>query len=116
MKTSFGNPNSLTIGVLLMILAPLCVASTAPPPSRADGSVGQAGREKEVFNGEDLKVEVLKGRWVAQSDVDERQFNDPSVPVCVKGVNMFWGKGKYLGRMKIPEVVLENRSPRQTSS
>jgi hypothetical protein len=100
-----------------MILAPLCVGSTAPPPARTDGSVRQAGREKkEVFTDEDLKVEVIKGRWSAQSDLDEKQFNDPSVLVYVKGVNMFWGRGKFLGRMKIPEVVLENRSPRQASS
>jgi hypothetical protein len=83
----------------------------------ADGTVWQDGREKkERFTDEDLKVDVIKGRWSAQSDLDEKQFNDPSVPVYVKGINMFWGRGKFLGRMKIPEVILENRSPRQSSS
>jgi hypothetical protein len=117
MKTSSSSRNSLTIGVLLTILAQLCVASTAPHPARADGIVRQDGREKkEHFTDEDLKVEVIKGRWSALSTFDEKQLNDPSVPVYVKGINMFWGRGKFLGRMKIPEVVLENRSPQQASS
>lgn len=116
MKTSCVNRKGLAAYALSIVFASVCLASDAPPPTQAGALVGQAAQGKEVFTGEDLEVEVLKGRWSAQSDFDEKQLNDPSVPVYVKGINMFWGKGKYLGRMKIPEVVLENRSARQTSS
>lgn len=116
MKTSCGNRKGLAAGILSIAFASLCLASEALTPAQVDVRGRPAGQAKEVFTEDDLKVEVIKGRWSAQSDFDETQFNDPSVPVYVKGVNMFWGKGKYLGRMKIPEVVLENRAGQQTLS
>lgn len=118
MKTSFSNRNRLTAGILLVILASLCVASTAPPPARADGGVRQDGQEKkkEDFTDEDLKVEKIPGKWRLGSLVDTKQGFDPSVPVVVAAFKTVYGQGKYLGRIKIPALKIENRSQKVLES
>ena len=115
-KTSFGNRNRLTAGILLMVLAPLCVGSTAPP-AQSDGAVKQDGQEKkEYFNDEDLKVEKVAGKWFLATGVDTKQAFDSSVPVIVSGILTVYGRGKHLGRIKILNVVIENRSQKVLQS
>lgn len=111
------------IAFLLLALVAVCgfvaatARSSATGPARADNSSGQTpGEKKKVFTDEDLKVEKLNGKWSAQCVPDPKQAEDFSVPVYVKGTNLFWGTGKYLGRMKVPEVMLENRSQRLAQS
>ncbi|HEX8281764.1 MAG TPA: hypothetical protein VF588_00175 [Pyrinomonadaceae bacterium] len=117
MKTSFDNRNSLTAGILLAILASLCVGSTAPPPVRADDSVRQDGREKkEYFTDEDLKVEKVEGRWMLMTSVDLQQASDPSAPVVVAQILTVYGQGQHLRRIKIPKVKIENRSQKVLES
>ena len=117
MNASSSNRKNVVAGIRLIVLVLLYAAAAVPISAQTDGNAGQADKgRKEIFTDDDLKVEILKGRWSALSSFDEKQLNDLSVPVYVKGINMFWGRGKYIGRMKIPEVVLENRSPRQTSA
>jgi putative transposon-encoded protein len=117
MKTSSAIRRNLIPGTLLTSLALLCAAWAAPGPAKADYSPDQTpGEKKKVFTDEDLKVEKLNGKWNAQCAPDPKQAEDPSVPVYVKGTNVFWGTGKYLGRMKVSEVMLENRSQQPAQS
>lgn len=117
MKTSSSVRSKLLSGILLTTFALLCAAWAATGPAKADSSSGQtSGEKKKVFTDEDLKVEKLNGKWNAQCAPDPKQAEDFSVPVYVKGTNMFWGTGKHLGRMKVSEVMLENRSQRLAQS
>jgi hypothetical protein len=116
-KTSSAIRRNLIPGILLTSLSLLCAAWAAPGPAKADHGPDQTpGEKKKVFTDEDLKVEKLNGKWNAQCAPDPKQAEDPSVPVYVKGTNVFWGTGKYLGRMKVSEVMLENRSQRPAQS
>jgi hypothetical protein len=88
-----------------------------PTPTRADSQTGQAGKEKKKdFNDEDLKVETVPGKWMLGSVIDLKQTQDYSVPVIVSGFKTVYGQGKYLRRVKIPQVKIENRSQRVLQS
>lgn len=108
-KNSRAPASRLASAFLSVFLMLLLQAPAAP-------NVAQDKEKKKVFTDEDLKVDTFKGKWRAQCLYDANQIYDPSVPVYVKAINMFWGIDKYLGRMKVPEVTLENRSYRVTQS
>ena len=111
MKTSFINLNNLVLGILAAGLLLLCAASAVPTSARIDSSIRQAGKEKkEDFNDEDLKVEKVPGKWMLVSTVDLKQGQDYSVPVIVAALKTVYGQGKYVGRVKVPVVKIENRS------
>ena len=117
LKTLLAGRAALASGILLTVSALVCAALALPAHGGTDEGFGQASAEKKkVFTEEDLKVEKLDGKWSVQCAPDPKQADDFSVPVYVKGTNMFWGTGKYLGRAKVPEVMLENRGPRPTQA
>ena len=101
-------------GSLLIALVLLCAASAASSAQSGDNT--NQGHEKEVFTDEDLKVDKVPGKWRLGSLVDVRQGYDPSVPVVVAAFKTVYGQGKYLGRVKIPEVKIENRSQKVLQS
>lgn len=117
MKTSFDNRNNLMLGMLAVSLLLLCSASIVPTSARIEGSVRQVDKvKKEDFNDEDLKVEKVTGKWMLVSAVDLKQGQDYSVPVIVAAFKTVYGQGKYLGRVKVPVVKIENRSQKVLQS
>jgi hypothetical protein len=73
--------------------------------------------EKE-FTDEDLKVKDQKPRGKAGAAIlnDESQFDDPSVPVVVDGIQSMSGAGKYAGVVKIKRLEIKNRSQKVVNS
>lgn len=117
MKTSFIDQNNPVFRLLAAGLLLLCAASAMPNSAQTDSSTGQAGKEKkEYFDDEDLKVEPVAGKWRLGTILDVKQGYDPSVPVIVAGFNTVYGHGKYSGRVKIPEMEIENRSQKVLQS
>jgi hypothetical protein len=83
----------------------------APGSAQTDDDAARTDKaKKEYFNDEDLKVEKVEGKWRIASSVDLKQAFDTSVPVIVSHMLTVYGQGQYLGRIKIPQVKIENRS------
>jgi hypothetical protein len=103
---------SHTVKLLLFIscLVLLCAALTVSSETQTNSSAGQANDKKEDFTDDDLKVEKVPGKWMLMTSVDLRQGQDPSAPVILVAVKTVYGQGKYLGRVKVPQVKIENRS------
>jgi hypothetical protein len=83
------------------------------------GTPGPTGEDiKKEFNDDDLKVkeDKARGKWGVGLMQDEGQFNDPSAPVVVVGIQLLSGGGKYVGVNKIKRVKINNRSPKIVSS
>jgi hypothetical protein len=117
MKTSTSNRNNVLTSLRVITFALVCAASTAPVPAQVDGNTGEAGKgKKEYFNEEDLKVEKIPGKWMLITSVDIQQAQDYSVPVIVTRMLTVYGQRQYLGRIKIPELIIENRSQKVLQS
>lgn len=117
MKTSFINQTNFVLGILAVGLLLLCIASAMPASAQSDNGMGKASKEKkEDFNDEDLKMEPIAGRWRLASLVDVKQGFDPSIPVVVAAFKTVYGQGKYLRRIKVPQVKIENRSQKVLES
>lgn len=117
MKTSSGNRNNAAAMIMLMACALLCATFTVPTSSQTDNNAAQADKvKKEYFNDEDLKVEKIPGKWRLGFLFDSKQGSDPSVPVVVTALKTVSGQGKYTGRVKVPELKIENRSQKVLES
>jgi len=117
MITSLSSRNNAAAGITLIVSLLVCAASTVPASTQIDGNAGQAGEEKkEYFNDEDLKVEKVPGKWRLAGNNDLGQWHDPSVPVGIAAFKTVYGQGKYLGRIKIPEMKIVNRSQKVVQS
>jgi hypothetical protein len=112
MKNSLGMRNGFSWGTLLAVFALLCASAAAPNTVHTQ----DIKEKKKVFTDEDLKLEKIRGKWTLQTGPDFMQANDPSAPVVITYVNMFFGHGKYAGLVKILEAKIENRSPKLTRS
>lgn len=69
----------------------------------------QAQTVKEVFSDEDLKEKKVEGEWTVIAAPDLKQLSDTTSPVAVSMVTSSAGRGKFLGLMKLPEVILDKR-------
>lgn len=86
-------------------------ASPSPASAQADqDKVRDEKVKKEYFTDEDLKVEKVPGRWMFGTMLDVKQSQDYSVPAIVAAIKTVYGQGKYLGRIKLVEAKIQNRS------
>jgi hypothetical protein len=83
----------------------LCATAASPNPP-------QVRDKKKVFTEEDLKVDKLRGKAMVAAMVDWGQINDPSSQAVVSAINTASGQSQYVGRIKITQVKISNRSPK----
>ena len=107
---------NLVSGVLLMALVLSGAAYAASNVRSNNTNQDNEEKKKEVFTDEDLKVEKVPGKWMLVSSVDLNQANDYSVPVIIAAIKTVYGQGKYLGRIKMVEAKIENRSQKLIQS
>lgn len=99
----------LAVGLLSSTTSPSPVSAQAEEDKVRDGKV-----KKEYFTDEDLKVAKVLGKWILVSSTDLKQSQDYSTPVALTGIKTVYGQGKYLGRIKMVEAKIENRSQKST--
>ena len=92
-------PHHRALRAVLAVLTVACAFTAAT----------QAQTVKEVFSDEDLKEKKVEGEWTAIAAPDLKQLSDATSPVAVSMVTSSAGRGKFLGLMKLPEVILDNR-------
>lgn len=124
MNASSSNRNNVVIGVLLAVALLSCAAWAAPGSAQTGDAplsthtrydAAQADKaKKEYFNEEDLKVEQVPGKWILVSSTDLKQSQYYSTPVVLTGIKTVYGRGKYLGRVKMVEAKIENRGQQPT--
>lgn len=112
MKNSHGIRDGYSWATLPVIFVLLCATAFVPNTVQTQDKK----EKKKVFTDEDLKVEKIGGKWKLQTSPDFKQADDPSAPVIITYVNMFFGQGKYAGLVKILEAKIENRSQKLTQS
>ncbi len=59
-------------------------------------------------------MEKVPGKWILVSSTDLKQSQDYLTPVALTGIKTVYGQGKYLGRVKMVEAKIENRSQKPT--
>lgn len=104
--------------ILLAAVLLFCAVLTVPGGSAQTGDdAARADKaKKEYFKDEDLKVEKIPGKWRLATSVDVQQAQDYSVPVIVTRMLTVYGQRQYLGRIKMPELIIENRSQKVLES
>jgi hypothetical protein len=111
---------NLVPALALLLFSSFVAFSVSPVAAQTDNSPSnkpdQFNYKKEVFTREDLKVEKIPGKWMLATSVDLKQFYDSSVPVVVAAMKTSYGQGEYLGRVKVDEAKIENRSQKSIES
>lgn len=112
MRTSYGNRTIVATAMLLAAALLWCAKAPNAPASAQDDNdqVRDEKVKKEDFTDEDLKVEKVSGKWKFGTLLDVKQSQDYSVPVIVAAIKTVYGQGKYLGRVKLVEAKIQNRS------
>lgn len=91
--------------LLVLLIQPLTLSNTV-----------QDKEKKNPFTDDDLKVEKVSGKWSMGAMPEQAQALDPSQPVIVKVLQIYSGRDKYVGHIKITESTIENRGPRATKT
>lgn len=109
MKTSCKQQKNFAKTALLMLM--LCSFDATAPAQPV-----QVKEKKNPFTEEDLKIEKIKGGWRMGATPEQKQALDPSQPVVLKVLQIYSGRDKYIGHIKITEATIENRGPKTTKT
>ncbi len=116
-RAIFSRRNAVPLTVFFLFVVVAVTAGMVQSSATAGGRNGQhppfpSDEElKKDFNEDDLKTKDDKpgGKWTVATLLDSK-LDDPSAPVCVSGIQLLSGAGKYQLIHKIKRVQVRNRT------